>query len=126
MLCDVLEISACHILLGRPWKYDKRTIHNGYTNTYTIKHERKKELMPLPPHWTIQSRPNKNPVHLINREVCEKEVSENGITYLLFNKEVLDDTLDIPPELQPLLVGFVDVFPEELPQGLLPIRGIEH
>ena len=23
-LCDVLEMDACHLLLGRPWQYDRR------------------------------------------------------------------------------------------------------
>ncbi|GKF21105.1 reverse transcriptase domain-containing protein [Tanacetum coccineum] len=28
---------ACHILLGRPWLYDRRVKHDGYRNTYTFK-----------------------------------------------------------------------------------------
>jgi hypothetical protein len=51
VLCDVLDMEACHILLGRPWQYDRRVVHNGYSNIYTLKHDGKlKDLIPLPPH----------------------------------------------------------------------------
>lgn len=40
VLCDVLEMDAFHLLLGRPWQYDRRTIYNGYTDTYNLRHLR--------------------------------------------------------------------------------------
>ena len=39
ILCDVLNMDVCHILLGRPWQHTKHSIHDGYTNIYTIRHE---------------------------------------------------------------------------------------
>jgi hypothetical protein len=35
MLCDFMPMDACHILLGRPWKYMK-VVHDGRRNTYTL------------------------------------------------------------------------------------------
>ncbi|PRQ55245.1 putative retrotransposon gag domain-containing protein [Rosa chinensis] len=35
--CDVLPMKVCHILLGRPWLYDKKVQHCGYNNTYSFK-----------------------------------------------------------------------------------------
>ncbi|XP_068486578.1 uncharacterized protein [Phaseolus vulgaris] len=29
ILCDVVPMEACHILLGRPWQFDKKVMHNG-------------------------------------------------------------------------------------------------
>lgn len=29
-------MNVAHILLGRPWKFDKGAIHNGRRNTYTF------------------------------------------------------------------------------------------
>ncbi|KAK1601986.1 hypothetical protein QYE76_027091 [Lolium multiflorum] len=57
--CDVVPMTVCHMLLGRPWQFDKKAIHDGYSNAYTFKE-------------------------------------------------------------------FQDVFPDELPHGLPPLRGIEH
>lgn len=34
--CDVIPMDACHLLLGRPWQYDKKTQHDGFKNTYTF------------------------------------------------------------------------------------------
>jgi len=32
--CDVVSMDACHVLLGRPRKYDRDVIHHGKENTY--------------------------------------------------------------------------------------------
>jgi hypothetical protein len=37
ILCDVIPMDVCHILLGRPWKFDRNVIHDGRKNTYTLK-----------------------------------------------------------------------------------------
>lgn len=34
VVCDVLEMDACHVLLGRPWQFDLQAIHKGCENTY--------------------------------------------------------------------------------------------
>ena len=28
VLCDIVEMDACHLLLGRPWKYDIDAMYN--------------------------------------------------------------------------------------------------
>jgi hypothetical protein len=46
--CDVIPMDICHILLGRPWKYDKNVIHDGRKNTYTLeKNGRMHMLLPM-------------------------------------------------------------------------------
>ena len=34
--CDVVEMDACHILLGRPWQFDRAVQHDGQKNTYSF------------------------------------------------------------------------------------------
>ena len=34
--CEVLPIQVSHILLERPWLFDRRVQHDGYENTYTL------------------------------------------------------------------------------------------
>ena len=34
--CDMVSIDDCHILLGRPWQFDKSVVHDGKKNTYTL------------------------------------------------------------------------------------------
>jgi len=31
--CDMIPMDACHILLARPWKFDKRALHDEGKNT---------------------------------------------------------------------------------------------
>ena len=31
--CDVIPMTVCHMLLGRPWLYDRRVLYDGYANT---------------------------------------------------------------------------------------------
>jgi hypothetical protein len=36
---DVAPMSACHLLLGRPWKYDIDSTHEGHSNNYMFVHK---------------------------------------------------------------------------------------
>lgn len=48
VLCDVVPMTCCHFLLGRPWQYQRRTLHDGYNNTYVVHKDGKKfTLTPL-------------------------------------------------------------------------------
>jgi hypothetical protein len=50
VLCDVVPMEASHILLGRPWQYDRKPIHDGVKNRYTIVIDGKTiTLFPLTP-----------------------------------------------------------------------------
>ena len=50
VLCDVIPMEACHILLGRPWQFDRKTTHHGHTNEITLQHHSKTFVLhPLTP-----------------------------------------------------------------------------
>ncbi|KAE8662753.1 Aldo-keto reductase family 4 member C11 [Hibiscus syriacus] len=50
VMCDVVPMHASYLLLGRPWQYNKRTIHDCFTNQYSFNHKGKKiVLTPLTP-----------------------------------------------------------------------------
>jgi hypothetical protein len=52
--CDVVPMMVCHVLLGRPWHFDKKAIHNGYSNAYTFKEDDKTfTLRPMTPSQII-------------------------------------------------------------------------
>ena len=34
--CVMLPMYVCHILLGRPWKFDKKVIHDGRSNYHSF------------------------------------------------------------------------------------------
>jgi hypothetical protein len=48
ILCDVIPMDVCHLLLGRPWQYDRNVVHDGRMNTYTLeKNGRTHRLLPI-------------------------------------------------------------------------------
>ncbi|KAL4364294.1 hypothetical protein GQ457_04G020430 [Hibiscus cannabinus] len=50
VFCDMVPMQASHLLLGRHWQFDRRVMHDGYTNRYSFKHEgRYVTLAPLTP-----------------------------------------------------------------------------
>ena len=50
VVCDVVPMQASHLILGRPWQYDKAVHLDGRTNKYSFMHGDKKiTLVPLTP-----------------------------------------------------------------------------
>ena len=39
---DAIPTNVCHVLLRRPWLFDRKVIHNGYLNTYSFTKDGKK------------------------------------------------------------------------------------
>ena len=48
VLCDVMPMDVCHILLGRPWQYERNAKHDGRKNVNELEKDGiKHKLMPL-------------------------------------------------------------------------------
>jgi hypothetical protein len=48
--CDVVPMQVCHILLVRPWQFDKDSMHHGRLNQYSFLHcDKKIVLHPMSP-----------------------------------------------------------------------------
>ena len=59
VLCDVVPRHACHLLLGRPWQYDQRVTHDGFTNKYSFILKRQPiTLVPLTPKQVREDQLN--------------------------------------------------------------------
>ncbi|KAJ9538695.1 hypothetical protein OSB04_031428 [Centaurea solstitialis] len=122
LYCDVAPMDACHLFLGRPWQFDRETIHNGRDNTYSFVFKGKKIVL-------LSSKPvsPEDTTTLLSRSHFEASMTESGLVYLLFVTPTSSSVaLDTPAVLQPLLQGFADVFPTELPPHLPPLRDIQH
>jgi hypothetical protein len=54
---DVVSMSVCHLLLGRPWQFDRGVIHNGRTNHYSFKMKGTEYvLQPMSPSQVIADK----------------------------------------------------------------------
>ncbi|XP_019089029.1 PREDICTED: uncharacterized protein LOC109127902 [Camelina sativa] len=166
VLCDILPMEASHIMLGRPWQFDRKVNHDGYTNKHSFEHRGKKiTLVPLTPQEVYEdqlqlgknnvSEPlntknhkeeseslrktqlkafESNPVRQSNFFVRESEIKralflDQPIIMLMYKETLMSLTNpepELPSNIVSLLQDYGDVFPEENPDGLPPIRGIEH
>nr|GFD03642.1 putative reverse transcriptase domain-containing protein [Tanacetum cinerariifolium] len=76
-------MDACHLLLDRPWEYDRDITHNGKTNTYSFLFGRVKiTLMPNKPKEVV----NKPPGTLVTLSQFEDEL-EMGDDIFCTNRE---------------------------------------
>nr|GEU87194.1 putative reverse transcriptase domain, zinc finger, CCHC-type, aspartic peptidase domain protein [Tanacetum cinerariifolium] len=119
--CEVIPMDVCHILLGRPWLYDRRVKHDGYRNTYTFKKDGVSiTLAALNPKDAPPDRV------LISKTdfVGLVKVSPPSVVFGLLMIEENLVTAVAPLSMVPLLNEFKDVFPEEIPAGLPVIREI--
>jgi hypothetical protein len=52
--CDVVPMQACNIPLGRPWQFDKDSMHHGRLNQYSfLHHDKEIVLHPMSPEAII-------------------------------------------------------------------------
>lgn len=121
--CDIAPMDACHLLLGRPWEFDRRIIHDGFLNTYSFTFkDRKYILKPAPPETTPAL-----PVLLLQKQPFISAMRETDVVMALITKPVTTPRVPhIPEAFQSLLSDFADVFPDDLPTGLPPLRDIQH
>ncbi|XP_019085452.1 PREDICTED: uncharacterized protein LOC109126390 [Camelina sativa] len=137
VLCDLVPMQASHLLLGSPWQFDKRTSHCATpTNILLCMITSVICLKPLSPTQVceMQSKLSKDPDakmnFLITASVVRRSLSDSACQVLLmvFKDDVSADHEqdDVPAVIKSLLRRYQDIFPEELPHGLPPLRGIDH
>jgi len=127
-------MDSCHILLGRPWLFDRKVLHDGYQNTYTLLRDcRKITLAPLAPHQITKSKTKEDPkggemllsllepTLLSSHHKC-KTLKE----MILFTTPQDEAETHLHPVASQLLIEFSHVFPKEIPSGLPPHRSIQH
>ncbi|KAH9716064.1 Endonuclease [Citrus sinensis] len=120
--CDVVAIDACHLLLGRPWQYDRNVVHDGKRNTYSFMFNNTKIVLLPNKEFTLQQDLGN---YLLGKKQFIDVVAETKRVYILLGKESNGDS-KIPEAVTPILAEFQDLFPNELPQGLPPLQDIQH
>jgi hypothetical protein len=176
VLCDVVPMHVGHILLGRPWQFDRKAIHDGFKNRYSfVKDSRTVTLVPLTPRQVYKDQVKLKRENELKKN-CETESSKkedekeserkkesekkkkrvtntseqqkkqvsfyakvsdvksgfyaNQPIFVLLYKEACFNTNELDESLSSVVVSLLqeyeDVFPNDVPSGLPPIRGIEH
>ncbi|XP_074267334.1 uncharacterized protein LOC141590662 [Silene latifolia] len=130
VLCDVIPMDACHVLLGRPWMFDRDVVHRGRINEYELRDKGNKIVLKPMSSQSIRSMSTKKKkaAMVVRGREIEEAINQGDTVYLLIAKDdsSASSGLNSNHFIDKLLTEFFDVFPEELPPGLPPIRGIEH
>ncbi|GAV67283.1 hypothetical protein CFOL_v3_10789, partial [Cephalotus follicularis] len=133
VVCDVVDMNASHVLLGRPWQYDVDITYKGRDNIYVFTWGAHKIVM-----TPISNKP-KDP----------KVGGQSFLTIVTKNSELLADAKEvqevhvpvvkppvidgenksggqIPAQVEPLLAEFYEIVTDDLPDELPPMRDIQH
>lgn len=139
-----------HILLGRPWLYDRDVYHNGKKNTYQFMFNNEKIVLKpmsaeqMKQRWEIKTKDvvetqkrlgiiaEAQSTHLcvLTKKNFERESGRSGVVFAVMAKETSNPAPTTPQEtflkVSKLLSEFLDVAPNELPNDLPPMRNIQH
>jgi hypothetical protein len=125
--CDVVPMDACHLLLGRPWQYDRKVHHDGFKNIYSFELNGAKIILGHS-RMEMKSKPTlKDSNFILSKSEFTEIFEESQIAFALVVKEVKGDrsTL-IPRPVVPLLEQFQNLVPDEIPASLPPMRSVQH
>ena len=124
--CDVVEMDACQLLFGRPSQYDLDAQHAGKENVYCLEkngvkftllplRSRARSKVPKVDKWTFFSITHseyETGVALVMKQFLTTEEEKKPVEHLVEVKEILEE--------------YHSILPEDLPEGLLPMRDIQH
>nr|KYP31381.1 Transposon Ty3-I Gag-Pol polyprotein [Cajanus cajan] len=125
-------MEACHILLGRPWQFDKQTHHDGLTNKIIFTHKGKKFVLhPLSPSQVMEDQVQMKAKQIVQEENFDTKPLHKTSLFLELSSQILmcrgtltctaTSSLEtsLPLEVKNLLKEFDDVFPKKQVQELL-------
>ncbi|GKE11220.1 hypothetical protein Tco_1414771, partial [Tanacetum coccineum] len=115
-------MDAAHILLGRPWQFDRKTKHDRFQNTYSFKKDGVNiTLVPFNSRQTQAEGSN-----LFMKKTGFEGLMKTVYVFTLVVVEENEIINEAPLQVQPLLREFADVIPDDIPPGLPAMRDIQH
>lgn len=129
IICDVMPMDVCHILLGRPWQFDRSVIHDGKKNTYKFQKDGiNHTLVPLQEEGTAESNDSKALLLRGKDFLQQMEDSEVNFALVCKPKVIITTTkiTDLYLKIQEMLNEYNDIIVDDLPNELPPVRSISH
>eukprot|EP00253_Pinus_taeda_P016825 PITA_16825 len=130
ILCDVMPMDVCHVLLGRPWQFEWKAIHDGRKNIYTLEKDGNKHtLLPLKDE-ADKGAPRNNVMVMSGKELLQEVGKGEEMHFAIIGRpKVILTSInldDLPEEIKTLLNDFDDIIVDKLSNALPPIRSISY
>ncbi|KAL5568451.1 hypothetical protein UlMin_025026 [Ulmus minor] len=130
VVCDMIDMDTCHILLGRPWQFDRDVTYKGKANTCSFTwHGREVILLPNSSKVSKVKVPQSHQALLsISGPELQSELPEHSYLMALIVKDITQclHIQALPSMISDLLSEFKDIISDELPNALPPVRPIQH
>jgi hypothetical protein len=130
ILCDFIPMDVCHLLLGRPWQYDRSVVHDGIKNTYTLEKNGRTHMLLSIKDKEVKPEVNNTVILMSGKELLKEVNKKEDTQFVVVRKPKIVLTCtridDLLEEIQKLLEEFADIVVDELPYSLPPIRSIIH
>ena len=121
-----------HLLLERPWQFDKDTIHHVRTNVYSFSHNKKKHnLSPLSPQEVHDkekamdktSKVSKTNLYFTSGQELKSLHHETHVLLMIFKEGCFAgfEAQDSPAQIPDLMKRYKYFFHDEISAGLPPI-----
>lgn len=132
ILCDIIPMDVCHLLLGRPQKYDRKAKHDGQKNIYVIDKDGVSfTLTPLQDE-EFDKQVGSSVMVVGEKQFLKTLKDEGGQGFYLVIRPKSASTLaakkvkGIPSEVQALLDKYKYIAVDELPSYFPPMRDVSH
>jgi hypothetical protein len=103
ILCDVIPMDFCHILLGRPWQFDRNVIHDGRKNSYTLEKNGRTHMLLSIEEKKKKKESNTRILIMIGKELLKEIKKDQEIQFVVVRKPrvILTNTSidDLPEEI---------------------------
>ncbi|XP_043699834.1 uncharacterized protein LOC122650488 [Telopea speciosissima] len=135
--CDVVPMCLTDVLLGRPWMYDNDVMVGGKKNQCVFKFKGVHTVfhsINVPAdlcQWralrtNLKSTGNEKKVLAVPHKEFLHTSHDTGMVLALVTRVVTQPEVTFSSPIKELLSDFSDVVSDELPDELLPMRGIQH
>ena len=121
-----MPMDVCHILLGRPWQFDRGAMYDGKSNAVTFEKDGIRHIL----HPLKDEKPEKEKVLLIGGKEFLHQLNDTEESFVVIGKPntILVNTRidDLPNEVQDLLNENMDIIVDEFSNELPLVRSINH
>ena len=122
-------MDVCHILLGRPWHYERAAMHDGNKKTYKFSKDGVNHTLLPQEEDDTSKEPNSKTLLLSGKEYLQQMEEDEVIYALVLKSKVIFTSTkvsDLPIEIQEMLDSYCDIIVDDFPDELPPIRKISH